>query len=722
MKKDIMVIRESIGRIVSMLTMQKIRVTQRGSRAYVKYHPKSGEIEELNVPYIPDDASDEFVAAIQGFLDHEVGHVLHSDFAALKAATKEGARVANLANLVEDVFVERKMTETFRGSGMNLESVRKFYLEKICRPKIDAALRAGNMEEASGYAVVAAFRAWGGQTSAQDFIKEPKIAALVQPVADKVGPELMDALLHTKNSMECLELARKFKAKLERPKPPPPPPEPAVPDPSLAPAVSGEPESKEDEDEDEGGEEEIDEGTTHAESDDSGKKRDPEEELDAIDDPTDAGEEGGDATGEKVDSDESEDDADSEDPLADSGEPESGDESGEDSDADSGEGEDLGDTPAEASPSSGGDTEEEEAPDASADAGGDDGDEGEIDMAEPGSAPMDAEPDPIADMFDTKRDFDEDMSERLSKDAKSEIASADYKVFSTEFDKIEPAPLAGGKSAVDALDDKIRDKIGVMQKSLERAMAAKARKTWNPGQRRGRIAPGNLFRTCTGDDRVFRSRFETQARNTAVSLVVDCSGSMGGSKIHLAGVAAYALSTVLDRLKITHEVIGFTAFDSGEMRALIKSDAKYHGVDAYRAGWSRIEPVYMPVFKPFSSKLDTQARSRIAHLTERPDWLHQNIDGESVQIAARRLLQQRAERHVMIVLSDGEPRCTAGRGQEEHLKKVVKEMTAQGVEVIGIGIQSTAVKRFYPKHVVLNDADELPARVMSELTKLLLAA
>jgi cobaltochelatase CobT len=697
-KKDIMVIRESIGRVVSMLTQQSIQVTMRGSRAYVKYHPKTGAIVEVNIPYIPDDASEEFIAAIQGFLDHEVGHVLYSDFQALKEATAAGKRVANLANIIEDVFIERKMTENFRGSGTNLESVRKFYLEKIARVKIEAALAVGDVEEARGYATVAAFRGWGGQTSAMDFIREPKIAELVKSVADKLGPDLMNAIGKCKNSMECLDLAKKFKVKLEEPKPKAPP---------MPPPEDYEASEKDSYDEDKS--ESEDEGSTTVESDDSGKTG--AERSTPVEESTESGESEGPDVGDKeasedekkdteesVSRDSSVDKPEDEEKAEDIGVGTSG-EASEDAEDDSGK--------REGAP--GGDAESSE--------------DGDSPAAEsPDFDPEDEfEPDPLADMFDKDRDFDKDIGEGLSKEAKGEIGGSKYSVFSTEWDKIELAPLASSPKSVQKLEDGIRDKVGVMQKQLERGIAAQAKKAWNPGQRKGRISPGALFKTAAGDDRVFRQRFETKAKNTAVSLVIDCSGSMSGSRIKLAGTAAFALASVLERLRLQYEVIGFTTNESSEMVKLMQEDARFYDTRVSGMKWGRVEPIYMPVFKPFGGKLDTAARSRIAHLTEGPSWISQNIDGESVQIAARRLIKQTAERHVMIVMSDGDPACSMGRGQEEHLKRTVKSIEAQGVEVIGIGIETRSVKSYYRKSVVLSELSALPTQVMAELTKLLLA-
>lgn len=709
MKKDILVIRESIGRVVSMLTMQSIKVTQRGSNAYVKYHPVTGAILEVNIPFLPDDASDEFIAAVQGFLDHEVGHVLYSSPETLKKAAAKGKRVANMANIIEDVFVESKMSAAFRGSGTNLDSTRKFFLDKIIRPKIEAALKAGNIEEARGYAVVPAFRAWGGQTVFIDFIAEPGIAELVKPLADKMGPELIDAVGACRSSDECLDLAVKAVTKLEEKKPPAPPEK-------APPAPPSDDSGESDEGDDEKGEPE-DKGTSKVEDDDSGKSG--SEESEALEGETEG--ESGDSDG--TDTSDKEEKGDSEPEDGDEPkEPDEGDEpeAGGKSDGDEGESEEKPDDKKEESSGDPlADTPDSDAGEKSASEGGEDGDsdedgEGESEEAGPSS-------DPLAEMFDTERDFDKDIGERLSKDAKKEIEDSSYAVFSTEWDKIIPAPMSNAKNTVEKLEAKIRDKVAVMQKQLERGLAAKARKSWITAQRKGRINPGSLFKTAAGDDRVFRQRYEISAKNTAVSLLVDCSGSMSGTKIKLAGEAAFALSSVLDRLKIVHEVIGFTSGHSGEMVELMKMDAASHGKGFYDMGWGRIEPLYMPVFKPFAGKLDSSARSRIAHLTENPGWLTQNVDGESVQIAAHRLAQQKAERHVLIVLSDGEPCCSHDRGLHAHLAKTIKELIKKNIEVIGIGIQSTAVKSFYPKHVVLNDAEELPARVIGELTKLLLA-
>ena len=52
MKQDIQVIRDSISKIVSMLTSRAIKVTQRGVKAYVAYDSKSGAIKPVSYTHL----------------------------------------------------------------------------------------------------------------------------------------------------------------------------------------------------------------------------------------------------------------------------------------------------------------------------------------------------------------------------------------------------------------------------------------------------------------------------------------------------------------------------------------------------------------------------------------------------------------------------------------------------------------------------------------------
>lgn len=799
MKRDIHVIRESITKVVAMLVGRGLTVTQRGMRAFVAYHPKTGEILSVNIPYLPDDASDEFIAAIQGFLDHEVGHVLYTDNEVVKKAAKAGSRIANIHNIIEDIYIERKMQQGFRGAVTNLDTMRRFFFEKSCAGALQKELDAGNVEGARGYAMVMAFRAWGGQTLFKDLIKQPHIAELVEPITKKMGPDLIDAMGRCNSSQECFDLAKRVTKALEKKEPP----KPKAPPPPAPPPPPEEDEEKEERpgggdagtgDTDDSKPEPEDKGTEKTETDDSGKGDEDHDrsEADGKEDKPEAGDsegtdEGapsagsdeqddaeddadkGDANPGGAGGDEDKDDEDADGKGGDLDEPAKPDEASEgekdkDTDAD-GDGDGEADsTTDEAAPGAGGDGDEDREDDATEPGkgegergDGDDGDDDDHDAAvgtasdkgdedkKDGEASDDAgkgaeseagekgdstgdhvddaedeQPD-LGSLADTRHDFDEDMSDVLTKEAGKELMDAEYKVFTGDFDCIgEEAPKTSDASLIEKMMDETTAAVGVMAKSLERAMAAQNRKAWNPGLRKGRINPGSLFRTGVGDDRVFRQRVETRAKNTVVELVVDCSGSMSwGGKIATAGTAAYALSTTLERIKIQHEVIGFTTKGSSELMEAAEEEFKRTRV---RVPYSRLLPLYMPVFKGWNERLDADTRARFANLRSgRPGFLHENVDGESVLIAGHRLMQQKAERHVMIVLSDGSPACPPGYGLNRHLKGAVKKLEAAGIDVIGIGLEDDSVKEFYRKYLVLNDVSELATTLIGQLTTLLLA-
>lgn len=754
--KQIQTIRDSLGKVVRMLTSRSIKVTQRGMQAYVGYHLKTGAIVALNIPYLPDDASDEFVASIQGFVDHEVGHVLYSDSETLRKAHKLGSRVMSTANIIEDVYVERKMAEGFSGSVANLNELRGFFLNKMVLPKAREALKAGNAEAALSSMIMVAMRAWGGQTAAIDAMADnPELAALTDPIKKRLGEDIVNAIRKCNSSEECLSLAQRVVKALEPAPAPPAPPAPPPP----APAPTPEPTDDEPEDEDDGDDEPADEGSTSVEADEGDGHSETESEG------TEAGTAG---TGETDPHDETESpeaaedegDAPEEDlPPGDDGSsgessaPDDGDDAGEDPD----DGDDAGDEPgdgisavdddaaSEDLPTSGSGREDDsDDTDADPDTGdderaakddtspggstpsGDDDEDGAPDAGASGSDDAEtperdeADTEDMSAVMDDVKDFDEEVSKGLTERARAESVEADYLIFSTDWDKLEQAPDPRNPASAGKMVEETQAMIATMQKSLERAFAAQDKVMWSAGQRRGRINPGSLFKTATGDDRVFRKRYETQARNTALSLLIDCSGSMNwDDRIGTAGKAAFALSQTLERLRLRHEVLGFTTRTSSAMQEAMKSERDRLAGHGVRYG--RNEAIYMPVFKGFDERLGPDQIGRIAHLTEGPDWLRENVDGESVQIAGTRLLQQRAERHVLIVLSDGSPACPPGSGLNPHLKKVVKDLEASGVEVVGVGIQTSVVSHFYSRSVVLDDLDSLPTEVMGQLTRVLLS-
>lgn len=333
-------------------------------------------------------------------------------------------------------------------------------------------------------------------------------------------------------------------------------------------------------------------------------------------------------------------------------------------------------------------------------------------------------------MFDLKDDAFEEadtssaMSVLIMHEAVDLITDADYTVFTREFDRIEPLepPEQINKKWVPELEDQTRQMTGKMQKDIERMMASQSHVVKIPGYRTGRLHGPNLHRMFAGDDRVFNRKQEHKSKDTAVTLLIDNSGSMRGEKIKTAMVAGFALASTLERVGIVNEVLGFTTGDyygvpstmidslTEDIENIKKQTGKYFA-------YSRTTPITMPIYKSFDERVTSEVKKRIAYMANAQIGMGANIDGESLEYAAIRLLKRREKRKVILVLSDGQPAGANNCGP--HLKLTVEKMAKVGIDCIGIGIMDSAVRRFYPKFVVLNSIDDLPVEVMRELRTLL---
>lgn len=769
MSRDIHILREVVVKVTQMIAGVGITVTQRGMQAYVKTDKRTGKPTLVNIPNIPDDASDELLMAIQGFIDHECGHILDTLFAAQMAVSKKGPEVYNLWNIIEDVYIERRMRERFPGAAYNLERMHHFFLNHITLPLMKA--KGGSEMADLAVLLVPACRAWGGQKAFVDFMNGGWWSRIAW-ILPEIPESLKDRMAKIKDSWESKVIAEEIDAILRKARAkklaPPPPPAPAA---CAKPKKKLEPKPKKEEDDGEGEGEGA--GTAPEEKKEESGKGKPSAEPKEPAEEEGAEEEASAAPGGDEEKDDGETEPAEGEPPAGSGDeekeneeaPGAGEEEepkGAGSDADEpGDGSDdaVSEPEDEGEPGSGAAAAEREKAEGDADDGSDgDVDEdageasgvGDADPAEgeepedtgdippppPSHTPMDDQPSWLEEMNKEGhelKDFDNAIAEKITDEATAAIDNRDYLIYSRDFDQIvpfvsdvprDPAEAAeyDGKVTkwLTTLDDHTRHMVGVMQKDIERMMAARSMVVNVPGYRRGRLHAASLHRLAVGDDRVFRRRTESRSKDVAVGLLIDNSGSMQGHKMRLAMTSGFALSQTLERVSIQHEVLGFTTLEMSAAKGL---DPRMVQAEETRIGrgFDRFEPLYMPIYKGFDERLTSETRKRFATAINQQDFCTENVDGESVDIAAWRLAQRKEKRKVLIVLSDGFPACRSHSSKlHRHLKDTVKKATARGIEVFGIGILSDAVKEFYPNHVVLSDATELPTVVVGKLKEFLL--
>lgn len=719
MNRDVEIIRRSVDSITSMLVGRQIKVTQRGGNAYVRWNDTTLEVEVLNIPNLPDDASPQLISAIQGFLDHEVAHILFSDakvFKRVNAHPKPKA-LHPIANMVEDIFIEREMIARFRGSESNMDHVRRWVVYDTWGP-IWKALQSNPSATPQEYVrglLVVFLRALAGQKQCIEFMDEDDKWSALAALRKQIDffPSEMAAV---KNSDQALDLAIKIYDTLT-------PPE------TLTPEKPSEG--------DEGGESDGGGGGSSSNDDEKSDEKSESEEGgsdSSDDDESDADGSGSSDEGEDFEGDESEEGesdegegasgSDESESGEDEGSPDGSDGDGEDGDEEPGD-EGSGDAEGESDESdSEGDSDEGES-DASGDTG--DADEGDDEGSDTDSSDVEGE---VVihlsneDMEQIKEDLQNELSEKIIAIFRRETSGDPWLVYSrdSEWISVKPYELTGAHKDehFNSLNNSVSSMVGPMGKQLERLLLSKKRSHYEPGRRSGRLNPTALHRISAGDDRVFRKKIVSRSKNTAVECLVDISGSMawGGGKIVTAMQCAWAVAQMLERCGVPNEWIGFTTgYPTPEM------EDEFDAAQA-RLGrrFSLYERVVMPIFKGWNERLDYTIGTRFADMAYcNRSIMASNCDPVSVQVAAERLVQRTEERKVLMVWSDGEPAfggdCGAG---EDRLREVVREIEHAGVEVIGFGIHSKAVEEYYPKSIVINDVNHLPEVIVGELRRMLL--
>lgn len=751
------VLRETIKIVVSALSEKTVPVTQAGARAFVEWHPVTGQPKRINIPYVPDNASDRLIKAVQGFVDHECAHVLFTDFKCVKAAIKSGAGM--VGNILEDTYIEREMKKLYAGSRHNLLEVWGFMAEEMLKKPLDAAIEEGSRPKIVASGLPIAIHAWAGNEAAEEFMATRWEA--FKDIKEIIGSDIIEQIPTIKSSHDGLLLAvaiknrlmdwkekeekeereRRKKEREEKEKEeggesePDPDGEPSDPsmddvlDPDTSDDGEGEPDpdapfdDEDDSEPDTGGDDDCEEGE---DSDSDDEEYEDDEEFRSPDPRSDEDKEFEDDSetegGSEDDESKAEEGEDESKPESEDGEAEDesipsppvkdDDDDAEDGDVESGKkSDDVSDEDSEETKEEeseeGGTTSPEEPPVPTAEKE----DEEEEDISD-----FETDAEEILKAMEDMEDMEGLTNELIGDEMDKALSTTDYWPLTKDADIIERyTPKNTNTTYVRKRQEDIAKHIGQLTKRLQRIIQARSHDRKIPGFRSGKLDGASLHRVPTGDDRVFRRVHKMTTKDVDVQLVVDLSGSMGGPKVELATEVAYAVGLPLDRLGINNQIVGFTTADIN----LVTNHLDIIDRDSTRRP-SRYEPIYMPILKDWAQNF-TADRQAAVIMAARDVRLRNNIDGECIEYAGRMLHAQPGARKLMIVLSDG---CPSARGdyreQAVHLRRVVKRLEKEGTEVFGIGIMDESVKRFYKNAVVINRMSEVLTTVMNVLEELLM--
>ncbi|EOW3641471.1 cobaltochelatase CobT-related protein [Klebsiella pneumoniae] len=750
--KEVQDFRDSVKRVVGLLSGKNIPVAECGDTAYVRYN-KKGEPVMVNIPSIPDDASPALMNAIRGFLDHEVGHLLFTDEKVVKKM--RNTKAFGLWNALEDVYIERRMSEVFTGSRRNLLSTRNLMIDKYFNPHIKKAVamcRGDQRELFLKFFLCPVLRAWDGQPTFADFMEE-HWRLIDKPIAVLKEFGVDEAVRRMDSTEDCVKvaaaMAKILREMTEMPEGPLPERESSLTkktepeeDSSDEPAAGDDTEVCDEEGLDSTPDEFSSDDEDDEKSDKSISKYIPN--IDEVINDTESKPEDGDLGHENVD-----DLPDSEETTADDPVTSLGSDAGEEVDDEGDYNPSTNDSAKDRPGSSSDDSEavEDGEGEGKADKDGgkekDEGDRDTSDESDAGFAPH-ADDMSLDDALKALENVDEEIGssteDALASAIKSELASAslsDYRPYNRSYDFLGPideaeehikrARKAFGAIPMYSPVDRYRivpegrklfemkvekhlssSVSSTLAKDLERAIASRNRVQFIPGQRRGRVHGASLYRLSMNDDRVFRRKEDHKAVNACVQQVIDLSGSMGGRKIELALASAYTLADALDRIHVPNVITGFTTYGNPDVATMSKR------------GFSRFEALMLPIIKNWHEKANSpEIRARMGCVAETFPLLN-NVDGESIAQLASLFAGRMEDKKIMIVQSDGAP-CAAGDGFSNHLRSVTNDIeNTSDINLLAIGILTDAPRRYYKNYALVNKVEELGTSVVSELSRIIL--
>ena len=301
-----------------------------------------------------------------------------------------------------------------------------------------------------------------------------------------------------------------------------------------------------------------------------------------------------------------------------------------------------------------------------------------------------------------------------------------YQIFSRRFDEIIPAEELCEAAELDRLRghlDKqlqnLHQVVARLANRLQRRLLAQQNRGWDFDLEEGLLDTARLTRVVTDPMRPLSFKWErdTEFRDTVVTLLIDNSGSMRGRPISIAATCADILARTLERCNVKVEILGFTtkAWKGGQSREQWLKADKPHGP-------GRLNDLRHIIYKSADSPWRRSRRN--LGLMMREGLLKENIDGEALDWAHKRLLARPEQRKILMMISDGAPvddstlSVNPGNYLEKHLREVIEEIeTRSPVNLLAIGIGHD-VTRYYRRALTIIDAEELGGAMTEKLAEL----
>ncbi|WP_417474977.1 cobaltochelatase subunit CobT [Leisingera sp.] len=305
-------------------------------------------------------------------------------------------------------------------------------------------------------------------------------------------------------------------------------------------------------------------------------------------------------------------------------------------------------------------------------------------------------------------------------------ADPDYKVFLDAHDEeiaaedlAEPAELERLRAYLDQQLEPLKGAVSRLANKLQRRLQAQQNRSWEFDLEEGILDAGRLARVVANPTTPlsFKIEKDTEFRDTVVTLLLDNSGSMRGRPISIAAICADVLARTLERCNVKVEILGFTtrAWKGGLAREAWLNEGR-----PQQPG--RLNDLRHIIYKGADAPM-RRTRDNLG-LMMKEGLLKENIDGEALEWAHRRMVNRPEARKILMVISDGAPvdDSTLSVNPASYLEKHLRDVIAmverrKQVELLAIGIGHD-VTRYYERAVTITDVEQLAGAMTEQLAAL----
>lgn len=222
--------------------------------------------------------------------------------------------------------------------------------------------------------------------------------------------------------------------------------------------------------------------------------------------------------------------------------------------------------------------------------------------------------------------------------------------------------------------------MGAVRSALMRLLRSQDLVGWSSREESGRLDRRSFKRMAAGEESLFSRRQYKEAEKSAVSIMVDCSGSMSGAGIEPAQDVSIHLGQLLDKARVSFSCHGF--------RSTLKSRSS-----------NREEDYMLIPFKPWGLSF-RKASSRLGSMKFMAN--NGTPDYAALYWAVEDLSRRPEARRILFVITDA-------RGYNVEEMTIVRDLAVKhNIKMIAVGINAADdLDKVFPVSVNISSAKDL---------------